>query len=639
MHWFATGFALAVVAGADVEHRQTKDGGWYTEDEFAEEYDDEGDAWVAAPRGSIPPSFYGAEPTDAAQLRDGAPPAAAAFPARSPSASNSPAAGESVRNFVMCNHGEGRATPWVAQKLEGEGEFGEQTLYAFAAVVDPAATTLSVVAFVKDARPRFMWDHMQTSYDTDAILQGVRCEWTDAADGAVTTVASEVHVEMSVDGSDGLLQHWKGSSHPSAGSRTWSADEVPRFSNVAIVTCPVPAGAVPAAGADGAKLAVRLVRRGMMMSGRAGVPVALPVELCSRTRAVAELAVCTQPFRKACTGKCPGTKAERTAGWNAYLAKMRQWIAYGQLVGVTKFYIYDRDGDIDAAPGFAELIASGVVEHVHWPGFSDAWIKLPATFIPKGKWALWDKQLADTARVDPGLSPDRSSEEFSDRVNGLVFNKDPIVFDQVIAINHCFYTNRFSAEWLMSSDPDEYWHVLKDEAKGSLPRLLKTMAPDVAEVLARSVQYGVCPATTAKHAQCTGDVHLEIEKMQCHHPTPEMDEHMKYIARPVLAKVAFIHQVNLMASGSRRHKLAPMTEARFNHYTCGVGHAAEGLFYPGCDLKQHDETLLKWAAPEVRAALGYPACAARGATDGAPGAPAATGGAAATAATDAKSEW
>ena len=601
------------IATADVEHRQTKDGGWYTEDEFAEEYDDEGDAWGAAPRGSIPPKFYGAEPNGAAAVaaEGAAARAAVALPARSPRATNSAAAGESVRDFVMCNHGQGRATPWASQKLAGEGEFGKQTLYAFAAVVDPAATTLSVVAFVKDARPRFMWDHMQTSYDTDDILQGVRCEWTGAAAGAVTTVASEVHVEMSVDGSDGLLEHWKGGSHPGGvGSRTWSADEVPRFSNVAIVTCPVPTGTVPPAGADGAKFTVRLVRRAMMMSGRAGVPVALPLELCSRTRAVAELAVCTQPFRKACTGKCPGTEAERAAGWNAYLAKMRQWIAYGQLVGVTKFYIYDRDGDIDAAPGFAELIASGVVEHVHWPGFSDDWIKLPPTFIPRGNWALWDKTLADTARVDPGLTPDRSSAAFSDKVHGLVFNKDPIVFDQVIAINHCFYTNRFTATWLMSSDPDEYWHVLQDEAEGSLPRLLRTMGSDVAEVLSRSLQYGVCPATTVTHTQCDGDEHLEIEKMQCHHPTPEMDEHMKYIARPALTKVAFIHQVSVMATGTRRHKLSPMTEARFNHYTCGVGHAAAGLHYPGCDLKKHDETLIAWAAPEVRAALGYPACAA-----------------------------
>jgi hypothetical protein len=347
------------------------------------------------------------------------------------------------------------------QTLPGKGEWGVQTLYAFAAVVDPAQGNLSVVAFVKDHRPRFLWDHMQTSYDTDDVLQGVECEWT-LSDGSLRRVGSRVHVETSVDDKAGLLEPWDGNAHatgaPGKKRTTWAPEEVPRFSNVAIVTCPVPVGVAGAA----AELKVRLVRRPMMMSGRAGVPVDLPLRLCARERKVNELAVCTQPFRKACTGKCPGTAEARAKGWASYLEKMRQWIAYGATMGITKFYIYDRDGDIDKEPSFKTMLDSGLVEHVHWPSFSDDWHKLPATFIPKGNWVLWDKKLADEARIDFALSPDRTSAKFNMKVRGLVFNKDPIVFDQVIAINHCFYTNRHSAKWLMSSDPDEYWHVIGD---------------------------------------------------------------------------------------------------------------------------------------------------------------------------------
>lgn len=122
------------------------------------------------------------------------------------------------------------------------------------------------------------------------------------------------------------------------------------------------------------------------------------------------------------------------------------------------------------------------------------------------------------------------------------------------------------------------------------------------------MQYGQCPKHPANGiCGVPKEQTLLIEQFLCHHPTAEMSEHMKYIARPTLTRVAFIHQVSAMMPGTKRRKLKPFKEARFNHYTCGIGHAAKGLFYPGCNLKKHDKALL-WAAPGIRKTVGWPQC-------------------------------
>ena len=425
-----------------------------------------------------------------------------------------------VEDRVLCNHGQGGSSgasstvPWSRVRLPGEGEFGAQDLFVFAAVFDPAARTVLMVAFVKDERPRFLWDHMQTSYDSAAVLAGARCEWHhSASSGAATTTSSTLAratVEVSVDGAEALLRPWDGGDVATwfDARPTWRAAEVPRFSNVARVVCAVPdsvaedaaAGvwsmtlrrdappsprASPAEPSSGRGVATRSTnddvgfdfdfdaefpRNGdagdgsprRARSARAEVAYALPLQLCPRTvPRRANVAVCTQPFRKRCTGKCPGSDTERAASWARYVEKLREWALYGEEVGIERVYVYDRDAELDAEPTLAALFDRGLLVHVHWPAFSNEWTKLPleTSVIPKGDWNLFDKALADKARVDFSLNPDRTSAAFNEHANGVVFNKDPIVFDQVIAINHCFYTNRYAASWLASTDPDEYWYV------------------------------------------------------------------------------------------------------------------------------------------------------------------------------------
>ena len=147
--------------------------------------------------------------------------------------------GGAVRDRVLCEHGAERGTPWAQIRLAGEGEFGAQDLYVFAAVVDPDARSLLMVAFIKDERPRFLWDHMQTSYDSNAILAGARCEWGSSG---VSTAARST-VEISVDGAETLLRPWDGGAVDTwfAKRPTWAPDEVPRFSNVVRVVCDLPA--------------------------------------------------------------------------------------------------------------------------------------------------------------------------------------------------------------------------------------------------------------------------------------------------------------------------------------------------------------------------------------------------------------
>ena len=541
--------------------------------------------------------------------------------------------GGAVRDRVLCEHGAERGTPWANIRLAGEGEFGAQDLYVFAAVVDPDARSLLMVAFIKDERPRFLWDHMQTSYDSNAILAGARCEWGSSG---VSTAARST-VEISVDGAETLLRPWDGGAVDTwfAKRPTWAPEEVPRFSNVVRVVCDLPADTDENSVSldPSAEWSVTLRRSGggaeerrhssssSSSSSRRDVDYALPLRLCPRTHARRSgAAVCTQPFRKRCTGKCPGTAEERAAGWSRYIEKLRQWAQYGRTVGIDRVYVYDRDADLDSEPSLVPLFESGLLVHVHWPAFSDDWKHLPLSVIPKGDWNLWDKKLSDTARVDFSMSPDRSSPLFDERANGVVFNKDPIVFDQVIAINHCFYTNRYTSDWLASTDPDEYWHVSHDRAAGSMTRLLQGISPSVAEVHALSLQYGVCASgEVAESKSCAGEQEqqqLVIEKMRCHHPTAEMSEHMKYLARPTLVRFAFIHQVNWMEPGTTRRVLKPWCNkrsesapcARVNHYTCGEGHAADGLYYAGCNLVERDRSVA-WSTPAVREALGWaPPC-------------------------------
>tara|TARA_B110000902_G_scaffold215010_1_gene247291 strand:- start:195 stop:644 length:450 start_codon:yes stop_codon:yes gene_type:complete len=146
------------------------------------------------------------------------------------------------------------------------------------------------------------------------------------------------------------------------------------------------------------------------------------------------------------------------------------------------------------------------------------------------------------------------------------------------------------------------------------------MSPSVAEVHALSLQYGVCASgEVAESKSCAGEQEqqqLVIEKMRCHHPTAEMSEHMKYLARPTLVRFAFIHQVNWMEPGTTRRVLKPWCNkrsesapcARVNHYTCGEGHAADGLYYAGCNLVERDRSVA-WSTPAVREALGWaPPC-------------------------------
>jgi hypothetical protein len=53
----------------------------------------------------------------------------------------------------------------------------------------------------------------------------------------------------------------------------------------------------------------------------------------------------------------------------------------------------------------------------------------------------------------------------------------------------------------------------------------------------------------------------------------------------------------------------PFKFIRVNHYTCGHGHAAAGLYYPGCKLVGKDKkSIVTWAARKERKALGYPMC-------------------------------
>ena len=188
-------------------------------------------------------------------------------------------------------------------------------------------------------------------------------------------------------------------------------------------------------------------------------------------------------------------------------------------------------------------------------------------------------------------------------------------------------------------------HVARDGERGSLARLLAETPASVAEVQVLALNYGVCPGDEADAALRTASLRgateraagepaaapcaarnahrLVIETMRCHHPEAEETEHMKYAARPTLVRFAFIHQVNWMEPGSTRRVLAPWCSsaattttatlpcARINHYTCGSGHAAEGLYYPGCNLL-HRDAVLQWSVPAVRKALGWApdACAA-----------------------------
>ena len=445
---------------------------------------------------------------------------------------------ETVRDHVLCDHGQNNAVPWRTQGLAGQGAFGAQTVYVFAAVVGPTGDKMSVVAFVKDQHPRFMWDHMQTSYDSEEILGNLECVWG----GGMRTPAT-TEVEFSVDGNSitdpntPYMHQWDRKEHIG----DWkNNNDIPAFQNVVIVTCAVPAGAN---SKERLLPTVQKTAVGKLHAKRGG-DVKLALSLCARTQKRAGVSVCGQPVRKQCTGKCP-SPAKRAAGWAKYLARMEEWVVYGKAVGIDRFYMYDRDGKLDEEPRFKKYYDDGTMVKVNWPAFSDDWKFLPVCDIPNKDWSLWKKSLADTARVDFTLSPNRADPNFDESSSGVVFNKDPIVFDQVIAVNHCFYTNRFSNDWLASNDPDEYWHAPLAPGPGALKAALAKMPASVGEMGAKTVQYGKCPAGLGPpEAADSCDAKLTIEQMQCHHPTANIDQHMKYCARPTHVKFGFVHQIN-----------------------------------------------------------------------------------------------
>ena len=507
-------------------------------------------------------------------------------------------AGTLVTDHVMCNQlpHDGRVDPWIRLRIHS----GE-TVYIFAGSIDPHAVSLKMVAFVKDARPRFMWDHMMTSYKTAEILKGLTCEFPG---GHVATSATIVDHTATGEWSYGKQWDGKLPAPP-----PWKkVDDVPLFQTAAIVTCRIPAALrqpiVAETTAPKLDVKIRLAKR--------NYDEALPLALCRRTQPKNHVGMCTQPFHKQCTGKCPSA-AKQEAGWQKFLGRMEEWLIYGKHIGIDKFYIYDRDGDIDKEPRFKKYLDSGLMVHIHWPVFSDDWAFLPNSIVPgkdfDAQWNNWNKAVSDGygGLVDRTMKPDRRSPLFEE-TKGFVFNQGPIYFDQVLAINHCFYTNRYTNSWLASNDADEYWMDPKNPGPGALARWLDKQPADIGEMNAKTVQYGTCPSDVAA---VTGNAHCKpfttIERMQCHDPDPMLTEHMKYAARPTHVRFAFEHYITGFEPHSKGRKfMDPMDEIRVNHYTCGLGRSAN---YGGCDLTVRDTSML-WSAKAMRATMGLDVCPA-----------------------------
>jgi hypothetical protein len=267
---------------------------------------------------------------------------------------------------------------WPNQRIDGAAA-REATLYVFSAAAkhtDEGQFQLKMIAFVLDKKPRYLYDHIQTSNDSAALLEGVSCVFSN---GASTKV--KVHVETVQDEGD-LMSSRDDDDGQVMGPYIEGTEDNPQKIQGAIeLVCDVPAQA--AKQMDQSKNRMSVV--GFHQKGKQLLEVPLcgasddssdvDMDLGGRQETNA-VGFCMQPFHSR-DGSGSGSSSLRGDGEGSKglgvdnMRTLSEWVIYHHhIMGVGHFYMYDRDANLKHALMqsrlLRRLLEEGVVVVVPW---------------------------------------------------------------------------------------------------------------------------------------------------------------------------------------------------------------------------------------------------------------------------------